>query len=249
MSCGEIWESSLCLWEVTGTCAQAETELLHSSSVCFDEHSLLCPVLQSWIISGAFQASFKQAFSPFACSFKSTKHSLHLLKSQSLQIQLNNPFAEFALNPSQYLNPSRIQVPEHFHFKGLILTFYIAKLFSQLMIMMKSSNEVSSSELLPEQWEEKGGGHNLQCNLGKWILKLMNGCFIKPIPHCCIHLSTWEECNWLSALLMRVKPILKSLSVSLGKGGTTCMFLLITVFYSVLIAVVVGCAGHFRKCI
>lgn len=45
---------------------------------------------------------------------------------------------------------------------------------------------------------------------------------------------------------MRVKLILKSLSVSLDKGETTCMFLLVTV-YSLLIAEVVGYAGHFRK--
>lgn len=48
-------------------------------------------------------------------------------------------------------------------------------------------------------------------------------------------------------LLMRVKLIPKSLSVSLDKGETSCMFLLINVFYSVLIAEVVGCVGHFRK--
>lgn len=39
----------------------------------------------------------------------------------------------------------------------------------------------------------------------------------------------------------------KVLSVSLDKGETSCIFLLVTRFYSVLIAEVVGCFGHFRK--
>lgn len=66
-------------------CAPAEKSFCTAPVfILINTHTLSRPVLQSWIISSALQASFKQAFPPFACSFKSTKHYLHLCKSQSL---------------------------------------------------------------------------------------------------------------------------------------------------------------------
>lgn len=61
-------------------CPQVEMDWGFLCGILININLLPCPVLQSWIVSSVLQANFKQAFPPFACSFKSTKHYLGLVK-------------------------------------------------------------------------------------------------------------------------------------------------------------------------
>lgn len=71
--------------------------------------------------------------------------------------------------------------------------------------------------------------------------------FIKPVPGCCIYLTLWEECSCSPALLMRIRLIPKSLYMSLDKGENSCMMLVITRFYFVLISEAVRLFWPFQK--